>query len=243
VIPIGDNVRLARFPAVTRLLVLINVAVFVLQYSSPDTDFESVYLRFGVVPARIVTELGAVWRDPMLVVAGFGDFVLVVLLPLITSMFLHAGPLHLLGNMVFLWIFGDNVEDRMGRARFLAFYLLCGVVVSGLHVALEPAAHIPVVGASGAIAGALGAFMLMFPRARVLVLVFFFVVEAPAFAFLAVWFLFQLPMVNGTLPVHGIESVAYWAHVGGFVAGLLLVFPFLAGARPRAVEVYRQRRW
>jgi membrane associated rhomboid family serine protease len=243
VIPIGDNVRLVRFPAVTRLLVLVNVAVFLLQYSSPGTDLERLYHRFGVVPARIFAEWAAIRRDPAIVVEGFPDFLVVVVLPFLTSMFLHAGPLHLLGNMVFLWIFGDNVEDRLGRARFLVFYLLCGVAASVLHVALEPLARIPVVGASGAIAGVLAAFMVLHPRARVLVLVFFFVVEAPAFLFLAVWFLLQLPMVNKALPVPGLESVAYWAHVGGFVAGLVLVYPFVAGARRRASEVSRLRRW
>jgi len=154
-----------------------------------------------------------------------------VWLSVLTSMFLHAGFLHIAGNMLFLFIFGNNVEDRLGRARFLIFYLLCGLAAAGAQSAVNPSSAVPMIGASGAIAGVLGAYLLMFPRARVRTLVFFFfitVFDLPAVFVLGAWFALQL--LNGVGSVSGnAGGVAYMAHVGGFVAGLVL----LAIMRPR----------
>ena len=241
-IPVGDNVRLTRFPLVTRLLVALNVLVFVMQVGMPASRIESVYYRLGVVPIKVTAEWSDVRSDPSLLIEGFSDFFQIAVLPFVTCMFLHGGPIHLLGNMVFLWIFGDNVEDRMGGMRFLVFYLLCGFTASMVNVMLEPTMKVPVVGASGAIAGILSAYLVLFPRARILLLVPIFLlvtfVELPAYFFLVYWFLLQLPVVHRVLGFSGVETVAYWAHVGGFLAGLLLVLPFLVGTRRRRTDLY-----
>jgi len=149
-------------------------------------------------------------------------------LTLLASMFMHGGIMHLLGNMLYLWIFGDNVEDGMGSARFLLFYLLCGIVAAFAQIAMAPASSIPMVGASGAIAGILAAYFMLFPRSRVLTLIplFFFVrlVTVPAVFLLGFWFLLQVISGAGSFSSSG--GVAFFAHIGGFMAGLLLVFPF-----------------
>lgn len=149
-------------------------------------------------------------------------------LTLITSLFLHGGILHLLGNMLYLWIFGDNVEDAMGPIRFLAFYLLCGVVAAFAQIAIGPASSIPMLGASGAIAGVLAAYFMLYPQSRVLTLIplFFFLrlVAVPAVFLLGFWFILQL--VSGASSLGSSSGVAFFAHIGGFIAGLVLVFPF-----------------
>ena len=148
-------------------------------------------------------------------------------------MFLHGGWVHLLGNMLYLWIFGDNIEDKLGHARFIVFYLLCGIGAAVGQIAANPLSDVPMVGASGAIAGILGAYMLLFPRSRVVTLVpiffFFYFIEIPAILFLGLWFLMQF--LYGTLTLSTETSVsgggvAWWAHVGGFITGAGLVFPF-----------------
>jgi membrane associated rhomboid family serine protease len=155
-----------------------------------------------------------------------------------SSMFLHASLLHLLGNMLYLYIFGDNVEDRLGHGRFLLFYLACGAAAALSQVAASPRSALPMVGASGAIAGVSGAYFLFFPRARVVTLVpvffFFQVVEIPAFVFLLFWFLFQLVYGLATLQVGSVNvgGVAFWAHAGGFAAGMIMG-PLIARARGR----------
>lgn len=156
-------------------------------------------------------------------------------LPLLTSMFIHAGWLHLGGNMLFLWIFGNNIEDSMGKVRFIVFYLMCGLVASFAQIAIEPTSAIPNVGASGAIAGVLGGYLLLFPRARVTTLVilgiFITVIELPAIIVLAFWFFFQLAAGAAGLAGSGGDGVAYFAHIGGFVAGLLTIRLFTAGRK------------
>jgi membrane associated rhomboid family serine protease len=141
-------------------------------------------------------------------------------------MFMHGGWMHLIWNMWFLWIFGDNVEDRLGHWRFLVFYLLCGVLAALAHLILHPTAKIPLVGASGAISGVLGAYLVSFPTAMIYTLVFIFFMEIPAFLFLVLWFAFQF--LSGASELSGAEGagVAYWAHIGGFVAGIFLVRVF-----------------
>ena len=161
---------------------------------------------------------------------------------LVTSMFLHGGWFHLLGNLWFLWVFGDNIEDVMGPVRFTAFYLLCGLAAALAQILTDPASDIPMVGASGAIGGVMGAYALLYPRAKVqtLIILGFYIttIGVPAFLMLGYWFLLQ---VLGGLPALGAQGggVAFWAHIGGFLAGLLLVLPFM---RPNARAAHRSRR-
>jgi membrane associated rhomboid family serine protease len=212
--PLRDNVPSRRFPAVTVSLIAVNVAIFLLE-ALLGQNVNVLISTFGVVPSRLVTQ----WRNPF------------VLLTLITAMYLHGGWAHLLGNMWYLWIFGDNVEDRMGRGRFFAFYTLCGLLSGLLQVAAAPRSPIPMIGASGAIAGVLGAYLLLFPQARVstAVLAFYFIriVWLPAVIVLGGWFLIQL--LNGLASLNVVMQtggVAWWAHIGGFVAGMVTMPAF-----------------
>lgn len=217
-IPLRDTIPSRSFPIVSVTFIVINTIVFLYQWSLGPavTDFID---RYALVPARLLT----MFQE--------GTEPISAVLPVFSSMFLHAGWFHLIGNMLYLWIFGDNVEDKMGRFRFILFYLLCGAGAAGLHVLLDPDSEIPTVGASGAISGVLGAYFLLFPRSRVLTLVpiFYFIqfIEIPAFFFLGFWFLMQFfsgALSIGMDPAGG--GVAWWAHVGGFVTGMVLVFPF-----------------
>jgi membrane associated rhomboid family serine protease len=217
VIPLRDSVPAQGWPVVTWALIGVNVWAF-LNELLLGPKLEAFILTWGFVPARYFF-LAAV--DPSDWAARY--------LPLLTSMFLHGGWGHLIGNMIYLGIFGDNVEDRLGHVRYLAFYLLTGVGAGLAHAYLHPESAIPTVGASGAISGVLGAYLVLFPRARVftlipLVFIFFHVVELPAMLYLGIWFLMQL--LSGVLgyTLAGEEGgVAWWAHVGGFVVGMALV--------------------
>lgn len=220
-LPLKDDIPHLRRPLFTVGLILASTAVFFWQVSWPLGFEHSVY-QLGLRPAEL-------WK--MGTSRGWEP-----LATIFTSMFAHGSLLHLGSNLLFLWIFGNNVEDAMGHWRFLLFYLLCGVAAAAAQVAWMPTSPIPMVGASGAIAGVLGAYFLLYPRARVLTLVpiFFFIrlVWIPAFFFLGLWFLFQILGGLGSGPGGG---VAFWAHVGGFVAGVVLVRPFtLEHARLRA---------
>lgn len=213
-IPIRDDnpVRIAAF--VTWGLMGLNVAAFVVQLMSGSDVVQLVY-GLGAVPAFLTGRVPG------------GDPVLVWLTPL-TSLFLHGGLLHLGGNMLYLWIFGNNVEEAMGHGRFLAFYLVCGALATGGHVLANPASEVPVIGASGAISGVLAAYLLLFPHARVLTLIplgfFTRLVYIPAVALLGFWILIQV--VSGLLAPQDGAGVAWFAHIGGFLAGLVLVVPF-----------------
>lgn len=216
--PVRDTAVCRRFPLAVWALVALNALAFIYELRLPRARLEEFILLFGVVPARFTHPEWAAAH-------GFPDD----WRPLLAHMFLHGGWAHLLGNLWMLKIFGDNVEDRMGPLRFLAFYLLCGGAALAAHVLLERDSTLPVVGASGAIAGVMGAYWAMFPRARVVVLVpvivFPLLFEVPALLFLGFWFVSQL--WSGTLAVAGSAfegGVAWWAHAGGFVAGLAL-FP------------------
>lgn len=206
--PLRDHNPSGRFPYVTRLLLVVNIAVFLLMwFTLPDEAARNrVYFDYGLVPVRFLQ----------------GDWP-----GILTSMFLHSGWLHLIGNMMFLYIFGDNMEDTFGHFGFAVFYLASGVAAGFLHVAMEAGSYQPMVGASGAIAGAMGGYLLLFPKARVdivlFLLIFFRVFSVPAWAVLGLWFLFQLVGLAG-VPGLG-DAVAYWAHVGGFVAGMVLAVP------------------
>lgn len=207
--PIRDHNPSGRTPFVTRGLIALNVAVFLSYWLGYQTEEQIGYffLYWGLVPARI--SFGE----------GYETFV--------TSMFLHGGWMHLIGNMLFLHIFGDNLEDEMGHTRFAGFYLLSGLAAAGMQFAADPQSQIPMVGASGAIAGVMGGYLLMFPRAKVDVLfifvIFFRIIALPAFLMLGVWFGMQL-LGGFATPTDG-GGVAYWAHAGGFVAGLVLAVP------------------
>ncbi len=213
-IPIQDIVPRRSVPIVTFGLILINVAVFLLELSLPPGVLEKLTFYLGVVPARYTHPYWSLTHSiPGLHYLAF-----------FTAMFLHGGWIHLIGNMWTLWIFGDNVEDRMGHLRFLVFYLLCGLAAEIFHVWMHPHSTVPVIGASGAISGVLGAYYALFPFARVIVMIpiffFPFFFEMPAILYIGIWYLMQV--FSGTLSVvHGtIGGVAWWAHVGGFITGL-----------------------
>jgi membrane associated rhomboid family serine protease len=224
--PIRDTVPSRHVPVATWLLIAANTVVFLYQLALPDAAQQQLIYVFGIVPARFTHPD---WASSV----GFPPE---SLWPFVTSQFLHGGFLHILANMWTLWIFGDNVEDRMGPLRFVAFYLLCGVASGMLHWMTNPDSTLPTIGASGAIAGVLGAYLRLFPRARILTLIpifiFPFFFELPAFFYLGFWFLTQL--LNGTFSIGGAtaaQGVAWWAHVGGFLAGLAVCPIFLRRAR------------
>lgn len=207
--PIRDHNPSGRVPYVTYMLMAANVGIF-LSYVGLFAEVRALNLFFfdyAVIPARIT--------------AGEGYFTL------LSSMFLHGGWMHLIGNMLFLWIFGDNVEDEMGHVPFLGFYLAAGLAAGLIHVVSAPGSTVPTVGASGAIAGVMGGYLLLFPKARVdilLILVFIIrIFPIPAWIMLAVWFAMQFIGGLGADPDTG--GVAYWAHAGGFVAGAILTLP------------------
>jgi len=215
--PIQDSVPSRSVPVVTRALILINVVVFFFELSLSRESIIQLFYLFGVVPAR--------FTDPEWA-ASIG-FPIGSYWSLLTHQFLHGGWLHIVANMWTLWIFGDNVEDRMGPLRFIIFYLVCGVLAALTQVLVTPNATIPSVGASGAIAGVLGAYFLFFPTARLIVLIpilfFPFFFELPAVIFLVLWFFIQL--FSGTAMLASpqqVGGIAFWAHIGGFIAGMLL---------------------
>lgn len=221
-IPLRDANPSRTFPIITVALIAANIIVFIIEISQGEY-MSGFIVEFGLIPAKVVD-------DFRLMNISFGTFI-----PFITSMFLHGGWMHLLGNMLFLYIFGDNVEDRFGHFRFFIFYFIAGITAALTQVFMFPDSVIPMVGASGAIAGVLGAYVLMFPRARIITLIpiifFFDIVELPAFVFLGIWFLMQV--FSGVFSL-GIGSdaggVAWWAHIGGFTAGAILL-PFLKTKR------------
>jgi membrane associated rhomboid family serine protease len=221
-IPLRDTQPSSSFPSVTVMLIAVNVAVFLYQFSLDPWQLNHFIARYAVIPDRL----------------QLGD--------LITSMFLHGGWMHLIGNMWFLWIFGDNVEDILGHGKFLAFYIGCGIAAALIHAILNTYSRVPTVGASGAIAGVMGAYLVKFPHSRILTLVpiiiFFTTFEIPAFLMLLYWFFIQIFSGIGSVGYSQISGggVAWFAHVGGFLAGILLVH--LLGTRER----YRYRsdlRW
>ncbi len=215
-IPLRDTTRSRTFPVVNVMIIILNVLVFAYELGLGPNALSRLFSDFGVVPARYGTLLRS------LGIAGPAVFI-----PLFSAVFLHAGWLHLGGNMLYLWVFGDNVEDRMGHGAYLFFYLTAALASNIAHILSNPLSRMPTVGASGAVAGVLGAYLIMFPRARVLALVplgFLFVTEVPAVIFLFLWFVLQL--ANGIaalgVPASVGGQVAYWAHIGGFVSGMFL---------------------
>jgi len=225
-IPISDTIPRRNPPIATWLLMIANGLVFLFELTLPQPALQQFFYLFGIVPARFTHPDWASW-------AGFpmDDY-----WPFLTSMFLHGGWLHIIGNMWTLWIFGDNVEDRMGPGRFTIFYLLCGLAAGFVHCLTNADSTLPTVGASGAIAGVMGAYFLLFPTSRVIVFlpVLFYPLffELPAVTYLMVWALTQV--FAGTLSLatgKDVGGVAFWAHVGGFVAGIVLQFLFVRRGR------------
>ncbi|TAK33536.1 MAG: rhomboid family intramembrane serine protease [Chloroflexota bacterium] len=218
-IPISDRPRARRFPVVNYLLIIATVLVFLHEISLSTRALDRFLLEWGAVPALISSYLSGTSHDPH------------VPLTLVTSVFLHAGWLHLLGNMLFLWVFGDNVEDSMGHLRYLVFYLICGAVATLTQMVIFPDSRVPLVGASGAVAGVLGAYLILHPTASVTVLMpvlLFLPIDIPAIIVLAVWFVTQF--FNGlaaiTTASNATGGTGWWAHIGGFVLGAMLIFFF-----------------
>jgi membrane associated rhomboid family serine protease len=226
--PIGDDdVRGAPPPIVTWVLVGLNVLIFLYEISLPRSGLESFISTYGVVPERILS----------------GE----QLFSLITSIFLHGGWLHVIGNMVFLAVFGDNIEAILGKLGYLLFYLAGGISASLAHVLLNPGSTAPSLGASGAVAAILGSYVVMFPRSRIRALVIFgfyvTITRVNAVIFLGIWFVMQLFSGVASLGVNTAQSggVAYWAHVGGFVFGLILGFLLRSQAQDQGLNRSRRR--
>jgi membrane associated rhomboid family serine protease len=223
VIPIRDTNRSDTYPLANYGIIAVTGLAFVIELLQGPRLKEFIYL-YGLVPARYAdTQIAAHFTTGQQV------------LPFFTSLFLHGGILHLVGNMWFLYIFGDNVEDRLGHLRYLLFYLICGLTAGASHLLLNWHSNIPTIGASGAIAGVMGAYLILYPRARILTLIplffFFPFVEVPAFFFIGIWFLFQFLSAAGSTGQAG--GIAFWAHVGGFVFGIVFLKLFEIVRRER----------
>lgn len=211
-IPLRDTTKSGSFPFVNIAIIAVNIAVFI--YEIRITGDQRLFMyRFGLVPAIVTTELeiGITNR----------------LYPFITSMFLHAGWMHIIGNLIFLYIFGDNIEKRMGHIRYFLFYILTGIIAAIIQFLINTNSVIPIVGASGAISGVLGAYLVFFPGSRILtvvpILFFFRLIHLPATVFIFVWFFIQfLGGINSAGNTGDLGGVAFWAHIGGFAAGLVL---------------------
>lgn len=222
-IPLKDDVPTRTFPFVTVSLIVINCAMFVIELLQGE-HLVSFVNSYGAIPYEVTTGIDT---EPLIFFP--------VRLTIFSSMFLHGGWSHLLGNMLYLWIFGNNIEDRMGHFRFILFYFLAGIAASVAQIAVGPFSTIPLIGASGAISGILGAYLLLFPKAKVLTLVplvvYLRVIRLPAFVVLGFWIVLQI--VNGfvSLSYTAQGGVAFFAHIGGFIAGLALIKPFLIGRK------------
>ena len=214
--PIGDDNSARRtFPLVTYALIALNVLFFLVELSGGDAFI----MKWAFVPSRFLANPGA-------------DF-----LTLFTSMFMHAGWVHLGGNMLYLWIFGDNVEDRFGHVKFIIFYLLCGLAATFAQLAFSVGSKVPNLGASGAIAGVLGAYILLFPQGKVRVLQGQQVIQVPALIVIGLWIILQFFSGVGSIAQSAdTGGVAYMAHIGGFVAGIVLTFLLRGSATPRSTS-------
>jgi membrane associated rhomboid family serine protease len=216
-IPLRDDQPSFSTPFINYFLIVLNLVIFMWEVSVGHHALNGFLNEFGVIPHQTIAALtGHSYASPV-----------TAILPLFTSMFLHASFLHVGGNMLFLWIFGDNVEDYLGHFKYLVFYLLSGLAAAITHIALNAGSDLPIIGASGAIAGVMGAYFILYPRARVLVWfppIFFF--HVPAWLMLGYWFLVNFLSGTATSIAENSQSsggIAFWAHVGGFVAGMLMV--------------------
>lgn len=238
-IPLKDTIPTHHRPITTKTLIYLNVSVFLFTLLMTETGIQKVYYLYGVIPKRLLSPQYAL------------SFPEDAWMTLFTSMFLHGGFFHILSNMWMLWIFGDNVEDRMGPVRFLFFYLACGLAAMALHIIAHPGSTTPTIGASGAIAGVLGAYLRMYPHATVLTfipIIFFIpILPIPAVVFLGFWFISQFFQGTLSLVSAGSEGgIAWWAHIGGFLAGMYLHPLFLSARRIAAIRAHSVRerlRW
>ncbi len=251
--PLKDNIPTDRLPFVTIALIALNVLAYFffqkggLSFGDPSSpSYMSNLIDYGAIPYELThpgKECDAVGQsiacEGQVGVSGTADPQPSAYVTAFTAMFMHGGLLHLGGNMLFLWIFGNNVEDSMGRVKFLAFYLLGGIAALGAQILIDPSSTVPTIGASGAVAGVLGGYLLLFPRARVLTVIFiiffFTILELPAILILGFWFLQQVLFGYFDLanPTGGGGGVAYFAHIGGFVFGLLAIKLFATRRRNR----------
>ena len=239
--PIGDDNRVRTItPYINYLIILANILVFIfLQDFGNNEKFTN---RFATVPEEIITGKDIVTNNQTYEneltgerynVPGLGVTPVSVYLTILTAIFMHGSIAHIFGNMLFLWIFGDNIENRIGHFRYLIFYIVCGILASLAQVystyALGENLLIPSIGASGAISGVLGAYILLFPRKRVSVILFFFISDMPAILVIGIWFLFQLISGMGLLGGSAGGGIAYGAHIGGFISGIILIKFFTIG--------------
>jgi len=222
-LPLKDSIRALTRPVVTYTILVINILVFFYELSLGPylNDFVR---QFGAIPFYIFHPV------------GFSSYA-----TLFSSMFIHANFMHILGNMLFLWIFADNVEDRIGHTKFIFFYFICGIAAALLHGITAVNSKVPMIGASGAISGVLGAYILLFPKARILALIplgfFLRITYLPSIIFLGIWFFYQFLFGVSSLGAQG-GGVAYFAHIGGFVAGLLLALPFRKRQKQHAYRIF-----
>jgi membrane associated rhomboid family serine protease len=207
-IPVKDLNPRRTYPIVNIALILANFAVFIYQLTLPPHAFKAFLLANSTIPARLPAAL-----------AGHAPLETAIL-PILSSMFLHAGIAHILGNMLFLWIFGDNVEDFYGHFTYLMFYLVCGIGAGLLHILFNWNSMLPSLGASGAISGVMGAYLILYPKSRILTLVFIFLIPIPAVVILVLWFFLQFASGVSSLGMAASGGVAWWAHVGGFLLGM-----------------------
>lgn len=208
-IPLYDTARSRKFPLVNLLLIVANVLAFVYEIRMDPSTLKGFIFTWGLIPSNFWSDPSATWRT------------------IFTAMFLHGGWLHIINNMWVLFLFGDNVEARMGSIRYLLFYLLSGTAAGLLQAYILPTSDVPMIGASGAIAGVLGAYLILFPQSRIASLVpilfIFTIIEIPAFVFLLFWFISQLYSGLLAIPGGGGSGIAWWAHIGGFVFGVVMV--------------------
>lgn len=225
-IPLKDDIPSETFPFVNYTLIALNLAVFLFEISLSPVHLTRFIYNFGFVPFKFSYILSCA-----------NCSALQAILPVFTSMFIHGGWFHILGNMLFLYIFGDNVEDALGHLKFLIFYLLTGFAAAMFQYLIHPFSKTPMIGASGAIAGVLGAYFILYPHARVFTLIFFLffvdIIPLPAFVYIFLWFIMQIINGSAALALQGAGGVAWWAHIGGFVAGMGMVLVIKKKPRPR----------
>ncbi len=220
-IPLRDLAPARRVPVMTILLIVVNVLVFLYESNLRSRAYQQFVLQYGLVPARLLSNTTPTQA-----------------LTVVTSMFVHGDWLHILGNMLYLWVFGDNIEDRLGIVRFTIFYFVMGFTAAATQIAVDPTSRLPMIGASGAIAGVLGAYIMLYPRARVQTLIFIFIfiqiVSLPAVLLLGWWFLLQVFNAAMSLGAYQQGGVALFAHIGGFLGGAILIRFFTLGRRSNA---------
>lgn len=218
-IPLRDSAPRDCFPAVNISLIALNVIVFLYQLLLPPEQLYAFISTYGTIPANLTASIMGI-LDP----GSSSPAILTASIPLVTANFLHGGWLHLIGNMLYLWIFGDNIECRFGHLKYLLLYLFMGAASQLFHIFSSPFSTTPLVGASGAIAGILGAYFVLFPQSRILTLLplgfFITFVHLPAVVFLGFWFILQLLNASLQGAVTGVQAIAWWAHIGGFIVGL-----------------------